>query len=259
MSGTLTITHDSRVPILSWTPRLPYPAAGYQVYWSPGASGPWKGLNQEPLLITEYQDEQHPIRTNNRIYYKINYLLGVVELEHVASTLWQPTAEPVWVQRVLTEIKRRHELIMLGLIGGEDCALYLERAAGEVCPNGDVIGSGYRCNFEGRLCPRCFGTGLLGGYVRMADTKIRVRNAQELAEIRQDGIVITEGRRGYMATFPTVHTGDFFVRKNGERFAITNVTSRELQGHRTLQVFNINIVEPEHPLYDLTEAVLVAA
>ncbi len=259
MSGILTITHDSRVPILSWTPRLPYPAAGYQVYWSPGANGPWKGLNQEALLLTEYRDTAHPIRTNNRIYYKVNYLLGAVELPWVTSTLFLRDAEPAWVQRVLSEIKRRHNDIMLGKIGGESCDLYLVRAAGEVCPTGEVVGSGFRCTYEGELCPQCLGTGLLGGYVLMSGEIIRVRNAQEQVELRQDGIVVSEGRRGYMATFPTVHTGDFFVRPNGERYAITNVTSRELQGHRTLQVFNIAIVEPEHPLFNITEAVLLKA
>ncbi len=258
MPGTLTITHDSRVPILSWTPRLPYPPLGYQAYWSPGVDGPWKGLNQEMLLLTQYRDDAHPIRTNNRIYYKVNYKLGAVELPWVTSTLFLADASPAWVQRVLGEIRRRHTAIMLPM-GGEDCDLYLVRAAGEVCPTGEVVGNGFRCTFEGRLCPQCLGTGILGGYIRMADVKIRVRNAQEQVELRNDGIVVTEGRRGYMAAFPTVQTGDFFVRVNGERYAITNVTSRELQGHRTLQVFNINVIEPEHPLYEITETVLERA
>lgn len=259
MPGVLTITHDSRDPILSWTPRLPFPPLGYTIYWSPGPVGPWTRLTIDPVVVLQYRDSSHPIRSNNRIYYKVNYLLGVVELPWVTSVLWQPDADPTWVQRVLNEITRRHESIILGTIAGENCTLYLMRAAGEICPNGDVVGNGYRCNYEGEFCPRCLGTGILGGYVRMADVKIRVRNAQQQAEIRNDGIVLTEGRRGYMAAFPTVQTGDFFVRVNGERYAIANVTSRELQGHRTLQVFNINIVEPEHPLYDITEAVLVAA
>ena len=256
--GTLTITHDGRDPILSWTPRLPYPALGYQVYWSPGASGPWKGLNQTTLTLLQYRDTAHPIRSNNRIYYKVNYKIGAIELPHVVSTLWQPTASPAWINRVLTEIKRRHTDIMLP-IGGEDCDLYLVRSAGDPCDQGALVGDGFRCVYEGKYCPECFGTGIKGGYTLMSGESIRVRNEQEQVSIEQGGFVVSAGRTGYMAAYPMVQTGDFFVRPNGKRYAIANDKSRELQGHRTLQVFNVNLIEPEHLLYEITEAVLAAA
>lgn len=253
--AALTVVYDGKFPVLSWLPYLPFPS-GYFVDWAPGPEGPWTRLTAEALLVAQYRDDNHPITSDNRIYWRVMAQVGPIEVVHVLATAWVPPPSTAFVRRVLDEIKRRHTDIMLAKFGGESSILFIRRAAGEMCPVGHPTGDGFRHGHSGKLCPQCFNTAIDGGYVRLEDIGIRVRNSQMQAELRQDGIVLTEGRNAWAGAYPLLNTGDFFARPTGERFAISNVRRRELQGYVTLQVFNVNVIEPEHPLYDITEALL---
>jgi len=251
MAGTLTVTFDNRVPVLSWTPYIPYPS-GYHVYWSTGPEGPWERLNgADALLVAQYRDELHVLTTERRIYWKVTAVIGAVEVEHVAPTLWAPALRSDFVSNVLGEIERRHNLMMTK-VAGESCTVYLRLAAGDPCPTCTRrIGDGTRVEYEGPLCPTCYNTGIVGGYRKLENILIRVRNAQEMVEQTVDGFRLSEARTAWLPNYPVLDVSDFFERPNGERFIIGSVRRRELQGYLTLQVCNLVEVEPEHPIYDI--------
>lgn len=252
MPGTLTVSYNGRVPTLSWSSYIPFPAL-YYVDWAPGSEGPWERLTVDGVVVAQYTDSGHQWTSINRVYWRVMALVGGVEVEHVSPTVWVPMPRVEAVGRYLQEIVRRHRDILLDKFAGESCSLYLRRSAGVPCRNGCSVGDAHVMKYPGKLCQVCFNTGIEGGYVKLENQLIRVRNAQTEVELRQDGVAFTEGRTAWLGPAPLVFTGDWFIRPTGERFAFTNVRRRELQGYVTLQVGSIKEIEPQHPLYDITD------
>ncbi len=256
MSARLEISYDGKTPTLSWSPYIPFPLT-YKCYRAPGPDGDWELLTPgEGIALTQFTDNNRLWSSNNRHYYKVVAMVGAAEVEWVPPTLWVPQARQENVNRILAEINRRHESLVLDKFAGEACSLYLRKAAGTPCPNGCSVGDAHVMKYQGEYCPTCFNTGIEGGFVKVDDQLIRVRNAQQDVELRQDGIAFTEGRTAWMGAAPLVGSGDWFVRGTGERFGITNVRRRELQGVVTLQIMNIKEVESQQYLYDITDAMI---
>jgi len=207
-------------------------------------------MNGTPIVLTQFQDNGHPLLANSRNFWRVDALIGGVETIHVPATQWIPNARSNLVSNALLEIRRRHALV-LNKFAGEPCTIFIRRAAGSYCRNGDLTGDGYRHTNTSNLCPYCLNTNIEGGYVKMTDRLVRIRNPQKEVELKQDGIVFTEGRTAWLGAYPLLSTGDFFIRASGQRFAVGNVRPRELQGFVTLQMCSIKEVEPQNPIYDI--------
>lgn len=255
MPGSLTVTYDGKYPTISWTPYIPFPTS-YNIYWRPGPSGNWEQQNLEPILVEQWLDNRHVFSSDHRYYYRVTALVGPLEVAHVPETLWMPQASQTYMQNILNEIKRRSADIVLEKLVGELCTVYIRKGAGTPCDHQHAVGDGSRHEYPGKWCPICYNVGIVGGYAKVDDVMIRVRNPQSQVELRQEGIVMTEGRTCWLGNYPLMSTGDFFIRQNGERFTISNRRARETQGHITLQVCSISEVEPEHPLYSIQVATI---
>ena len=251
MSGTLNITYSLQYPILTWTPMVPYPTS-YSVQWSTAPSGAtWVTLNQSALSVTQYQDDEHKLNSERRIYYRVLAFVGAVSAVHAGPVVYKPTVRGKF-QYIGREIKRRHNL-MLTEFSAEYCDVFLRKAAGVPCNAcGKRAGDGIRQGYEGELCPVCYNTCIVGGYTKLNDVPIRVRSAQDMIEQTPEGFKISDGRNAWISDYPVMDVGDFFERPNGERFSVINARKREIQGENTFQMLSIQQIEPEFPLQQVS-------
>lgn len=249
--SVLTINYSQKIPTLSW---LPYvgdgaPPSGYRVYWGPSVSGPWENISHQDILILSYQDVAHPLTTDRRVYWKVTAIVGGSEVLHAGPQTWEPMVRGR-TKYILQTIQNRHAL-MLGFTA-ESCTIWVRRSAGTACScavgSGDAVRLKPNADYNDGVCSICYGTGIQGGYVKFTDVMVRVRSAQDQFELLPEGLRLTDGRTALVTDYPVLDSGDIFQRPNGERFIVTSPRRRETQGELTLQVLQVQQLEPNHPL-----------
>lgn len=248
---TLNIAYNLKVPVLSWLPRVPYPTS-YRLYWATSPEGVWtlcRGADH--LSILQYQDTEHPYTSEPRIWYKVMAVVGGLELEHCPATISSERPREDFVNRMIDEVVRRHTLI-LNRFSGEYCTLYLRKAAGDICPNHAVVGDGSRNEFGGSLCPVCYNVGIVGGYEKVTNVLVKIKNNVDNTILGQEGMTILTTAGAWLGSYPMLISGDFFERPSGERFAVDTVRRRQIQNRNTMQILAIAPVEPNHPFYQIS-------
>ena len=249
--ATLTISYDNKTPVVTWSIYAPSTPIGYYLYWGTSYNGPWVKVSDNLIAVLFKSDPDHSLSTERRIYYKVNAVLqDLSEVYHAGPSTYSGEISKPFVNRIVVEIKRRHDL-MLDKFSGESCSIYFRRAAGVTCSCVKYTADGARLESPYAICPGCYNTGLVGGYVKETGVKVRIRNAQETIEEVPAGIKLTDLRQGWVGEYPPFDVGDFIERPNGERFSVVNTRRRELQGHLTFQVLSLIQIEPENTIYTI--------
>lgn len=247
----LNILFTNNFPILEWSP---YPdTVKYAVY---------RGENKKRLkkiaetLMLQYQDssEEANIRTKMD---RVNWYYQISSFDkNGKETLFSPieTLSPDLIYPyigIYKEIVRRNNL-MLDRINGESVDIYIKRNSGERCPTcfnqitRDI-------DTPSVLCPTCFNTSYVGGFDKLSDVRIKIRNqADRIVEtpwgIRKESV---EGKQGWLANYPIVHNGDFIWTKRGEIYMIDDVKHKIQQNFLTFQIFSVKFLETGNPYYSI--------
>ena len=249
--ATLNIEYIEKEPALSWNRYLPSLPTNYNAYFSNALTGPWTKVNAEPILLLNYLDTAHPLTTEKRLFWKVTAVLqDESEVDHAGPVKMDGSISQPMVGRIIKEIQRRHKL-MLEKFSGESCTVYFRKSAGEVCSCVEFESDGARLSGRDNVCSECYNTGIVGGYVKAEGILIRVRSSQEAFEMVAEGYKVVQNQEAWVGTYPYFDIGDFFVRDNGERFAVTNVKRREIQGTMTLQKLSLQQVEPQHSIHSI--------
>jgi hypothetical protein len=95
----------------------------------------------------------------------------------------------------------------------------------------------------------CYNTGLVGGYYSPIKVKIRFVPSGRLLEFMQEGIRMAMGTNSWTIWTPRLAMGDFFVKRDGRRYEIGEVTQNLIRGLITNQVFKVTQKWPTDLLY----------
>lgn len=158
---------------------------------------------------------------------------------------------------IAQEIVRRHG-ILLRRFQGKFVAVFLRKTSGERCPNCyDLL--------EKRItrsdCEYCYATGFKGGYSDPIFTYIYMVDPARSVSLSPLGEMKDERTSEFWTLpSPALAPGDFFVRKDGERWRLESVGSNKLEGEEGEQTtkqtgvirrIDVDDVEMQVPCPDL--------
>lgn len=236
---------DGRNQLVSWTPVLSSPnVLEYRVYRSLTTSFADRELSLGAITVA--QALVPDLQTIRETWY---YFVVAVNADGegipsvpVSSNFSQFSNVVEGNMRFLIpEVIRRRRLILT--LDGED-GYYLLRKV-----------SGTRCScFEPRRasgdprCLECFGVWFTGGYV-VFPVRFRIMNRQELKVRQEMGLQLDNKPRGWLVTYPLVHSMDVLVRQNNQRSRVLEVYPGFVNGVLTRQTFSLQELEPTDPIY----------
>lgn len=133
------------------------------------------------------------------------------------------------------------------LFGGERVLLYQRKWSGTRCPNWDQVRKQHQID---GVEDTCYGTGFQGGYSRSLEVYVSIigPSASQVV-VHEEGVKTTFTPRSWSLWEPTLRNMDFIVRQNGERLWIQNVTATKWKGKTLRQLFDLALVEKNHPIY----------
>lgn len=147
------------------------------------------------------------------------------------------------IERYFLEIRERNRWILE--MGGERVLLLKRKYFGTRCPNFDQIRK-----HDLQSDDICYGTGWVGGYFKPIEIMVSLMNpAQENAVIEEFGRRRSFKPSSWCLWEPLLTNGDLLIRKNNQRFVITNVTQCRFRSYVTHQRFEMAEVERNSPIY----------
>lgn len=137
------------------------------------------------------------------------------------------------------------------LMSGEQVLFYQRRWTGTRCPNWDPI---RKQHSQDIVYPNdtCYGTGFVGGYYRAIPLYVSLLSATQI-----QNVVFEEGiRRVFKPSSWSLHepifkNGDILVRSNSERLWVNNVTQTRWRSHVIRQLFETEVIEKGHQVYNI--------
>ena len=134
---------------------------------------------------------------------------------------------------IAQEITRRHALL-LRRFQGRFVAMFLRKTSGLRCPNCyDLL--------EKRItrsdCEMCYATGFKGGYSAPIFTYVSMQEADRGVRVTPFGEIKDQVDNSFwMLPDPSLSPGDFFVRKDGQRWRVEVVSGTKLEGEEGEQI-----------------------
>ena len=193
----------------------------------------------DDTVLGEFLDEQAKIRTGVDYYYKTTYVstsLGesdtdLADVAHVHS--YPPSGFADRLYYVSLEQIRRITWLLANM--GEACKLFVKARAGTKCPDCFDVSSDKVADSQ---CTTCYGTGYMGGYIKM-DVNVLFRAAEERFREIDFGLTPEFQPRASIANLPVIHEGDLLTRPNNIRYTITNVQAIFSQDFLVEQDFSL--------------------
>jgi len=222
--------------------------AGYRIYRTNDRSE-WELLNPDGLyLYTEYRDTtayKAPIR--NTLEYRVTWVdaSGTESDADEASVVsFAFPVETTWLQNYVRGNRYRKNWWLEQM--GEDVILAKRYQAGTKCSCRNI-----RTGQQSRsFCDTCLGTGIVGGY-RFFSTKLRVRSQTDQVKALVLGLDRPTDVVIWNVNYPPLlggETGDFFVRRDGLRYAIQDVHGQVVSGLRQYQMGKASMIPPGDPI-----------
>lgn len=129
---------------------------------------------------------------------------------------------------------------------GEAAYLMFRKSRGEIC---GCRGSETGTQQPRSGCPICYETGWIGGYYGPFDITFVPPDNSLQRESMEGGIKTTRIARSYLTRTPIVQSGDFIVRRSGERLMIGNVTTKDIRGTILQQEFDSELRPLKDAIY----------
>jgi len=245
--NNLTITYTGNYPVLSWLPCAN--AVSYNIY-----RGVTKDSMEKIGISTglQYQDNSE----DANIMIKFDRVKWLYKISYIDSSSTEHffTEEKDYVQDiqypyygVLKEIVRRNNL-MLNNISGENVIVYLKKGEGEYAEEtntltGDIWTDREMADNRDSIFE--------GGWYKVPNIYIRVKNAPFKIIESDYGQVINSSKNMFMSTYPIINSGDFVKTLEGKIFLIDTVVHRRFRGFLTLQTASIKELMTTHPYYSI--------
>lgn len=242
--------------VVTWARPAHMDVKGYNIYRSllkePQHLEDWEQLNSSLVEVEFFEDTTALPRINAIYWYRITWVdVNDVEsgLEHTESFRLDFTATAP-MRYFLTEIVRRHNLI-LGQTGYQNTVdVYVKKTVGERCECWSTV---EQRSMRGENCLRCLGVGFVGGYVTIPNETVRIRSPRRKVVETDFGLILQQGVEAWVTNYPLLHKDDLLLLENGDMYIISEVVQRRVQGVLTLQRFTVELLPPNHALHKLEE------
>jgi len=190
---------------------------------------------------------QRNVDFDQRIYYKVTSVTASgketpLEQAYLASYQDMEGLTYIWANIVT---KQNFLLDQ----GGERAWVFIQRSAGEPCPEHDHQDVETYGDEKWRNCKTCFGTGFDGGFIGPFEVQLAPFDAEISYKHSNKGRVVSKNNESFLTNYPVVRQGDLIVRQNGERYMIGPVKRKEPNGILVQQNFTLHIVQPRDVLY----------
>lgn len=151
-------------------------------------------------------------------------------------------------ERYLYEIRNRYMWLLH--FGGERVLLYKRKWTGARCPNWDSVRQQHS---QLELCPICYGTGYVGGYLKPIEVFVGLPSplAQQITVEVGPGMKNTYKPTWWALFEPPLINKDFFVRYNGERYWINNKSETRWKHFVLRQIFDTELIETSNIIYKI--------
>lgn len=137
------------------------------------------------------------------------------------------------------------------LFGGERVLWYQRRTMGERCPHWDPIRQQHAIDTD-YPDDKCYGVGYVGGYYRPVEIFVSLASAvQKQIVVQEEGQKVFYSPKSWSLHEPNFRNGDVLVRKNGERYWLANVTPTMWRSKILRYMFDLDRIEPSHPVYNI--------
>ena len=182
--------------------------------------------------------------TGIKTFYTVVPVLEGGAEEHLPGEAGSPVANSYDIEQIdymQAEMVRRNQWIFEQT--GEPAFLMIRKTKGQIC----------QCtlsNGEPRTgCKSCYETGIVGGYYGPLDILFIDPDVAATRTLNEGGVKVERISRSYLTRTPIVHSGDFIVRRNGERMVISNVVYKSPKGVILQQDFDVEVLQPKDTRY----------
>lgn len=143
----------------------------------------------------------------------------------------------------------REKLRWMMEIGGERVLLYQRKVTGTLCPNYDVVRRQHRSDID----TTCFDTNFVGGYIGPTEIFISIGSAGAVQKVTyyEQGLRREFILSNWTLWEPNLKNKDFFVRRDGSRHWIKDVTVTKWRHHIIRQLIHTEEIERSHPIYKI--------
>lgn len=161
-------------------------------------------------------------------------------LEHATAT---SSMEIEKIDYIWREGVRRNRFILEQ--GGERVKIFLRKHVGIpcTCPPDDAHKQPLND------CPKCYGTGILGGYEGPYDALIAPDDAERRISQKDTGRTVEHAYEVWTGPVPILSQRDFLVKINGERYSIGSIRFPSNRGMVLQQHFNIGHLDEKSIQY----------
>lgn len=181
------------------------------------------------------------------VYYKVVPTLAdgtETPLDRVIEATYLNTDSLAWYWR---EAVRRNRWLLYQ--GGERVRLFLRKHMGTKCTYRTERVVEEVLQSHPKSCPRCFGTGFLGGYYGPHHILIAPPEEEHRIDFGPQGFFDGFTQTTWTSPSPIVSQRDLIVKMNGERFLVGPVAHVTCPGGILQQEFTIQRLDPSDPLY----------
>jgi hypothetical protein len=211
----------------------PGPYHFYVDFGRPGTNE-WEPLNQQPVVdsCAFYDTTQWHWDQLIDFYYRVRLVLpSTVDQSGVCQVhVSQPQQANGFLSKrdwlMAREICRKEYLVQRKRANVTNVGWILKRrrwgTSCDRCKEFDTT------EVQSTSCPRCWGTGFLGGYFRGVDFRITMEAPWAREFKRDENVSLTNNiqRLGRVVAYPYLDTNDVYVRRDtGERFYVNNLSS----------------------------------
>jgi hypothetical protein len=213
----------------------------------------WVKLNGALVNTPFFQDTTVDTKRREQVYYAVTAVLrddSEVLLNDPVTLLQNETSGRrrtiISMPRIFREYRYRKWIILdndaeyvdilIRFLSGTRCDCFSGEYEGDARPD----------------CPKCFGTGYVGGYAPLRDVLLRILSIEEVLRLQPQGLQLRTGPKGWLVDFPIMRNGDIVVRRTGQRYAVDKVDFVVHQGILTEQNFDLNELPETHPIYDFS-------
>lgn len=195
---------------------------------------------------------------NRKVYYKVTTVAVVPDTNEVIETpLEEVPATSLYdmerVDWIWAEAIRRNKFLLEQT--GDRVKLFLRKWNGERCDcynktYGYSKATGREGGFGGSpVCPKCYGTGFIGGYEGPFDILIAPPETEKAVNLMDAGLHITYDWQTWTGPSPLLNDRDVIVRSNNDRFFVTRPNYQGSRGATYNQHFSLSQADQTDPIY----------
>lgn len=157
----------------------------------------------------------------------------VVNTQEIENLTWE------WAEAI-----RRNQWIFEEV--GEPAYIMFRKSRGEIC---GCRGSETGTQEPRTGCPVCYEVGWVGGYYGPFDITYIPPDSALIRELDEGGVKATRQSRSYLGRTPIIQSGDFIIRRNGERLMIGEVLTKSTRGMILQQEYTAELRPAKDVIY----------